>query len=180
MKLSILVFLIIGATFIFFGCSENNTSAPELSQGDQVTNSLAKPPLTGTVYLDFILPAPETSPPYFWVGTVTFDGVTYDLRYKSVGNPPPPPPQAFVFDERFEIYDNEFLGDPNHLLLEGPDAGVVPCGNNKFVANGKVEFAKSGGPFEMWLGRNVHIKGTITWVIPCVLPLGATGTFRIN
>jgi len=178
MKHLMLVFLVIGATLIFFGCSEQNTSAPELSQGDQVTNSLAKKPLTGTVYLDFL--PPGSTPPYFWVGTVTFGTETYDLRYKSVGDPPPPPPRAFVFDERFEIYDNGFLGNPDHLLLEGPDAGVVPCGNNKFVANGKVEFAKAGGPFEMWLGRNVHIKGTITWIIPCVLPEGGTGTFRIN
>ena len=179
MKHLMLVFLVIGATLIFFGCSERNPSAPELSQSDQVTNSLAKPQLTGIVNLDFVLPAPGTLPPfYFWVGTVTFGKQTYDLRYKSVGDPPPPPPRAFVFDERFEIYDYRFLGDPDHLLLEGPDAGVVPCGNNKFVANGKVEFAD--GPFEEWLGRNVHIKGIITWVIPCVLPQGATGTFRIN
>ncbi len=174
MKHLMLVFLVIGATLIFFGCSENNPSAPELSQGDQVTNSLAKPPLTGIVYLDFT----TNNPPYFWVGTVTFGTETYDLRYKSVGNPPPPPPRAFVFDERFEIYEDGFLGNPNYLVLEGPDAGVVPCGNNKFVANGKVEFANED--FEMWLGRNVHIEGIITWIIPCVLPEGATGTFRIN
>ena len=174
MRYLMLVFFVIGITLIFFGCSENNPSASELSQGDQVTNSLAKPPLTGTVYLDFT----TNNPPYFWVGTVTFGTETYDLRYKSVGNPPPPPPRAFVFDERFEIYEDGFLGNPDYLVLEGPDAGVVPCGNNKFVANGKVEFANED--FEMWLGRNVHIKGIITWVIPCVLPEGATGTFRIN
>jgi hypothetical protein len=177
MKLSILVFLVIGATLIFFGCSENNPSAPGLSQSDQVTNSLAKKPLTGIVHLDFI-PGP---PPYFWVGTVTFGTEIYDLRFKSLGEDPPPfPPRAFVFDERFEIYDNGFLGDPEHLLLEGPNAGVVPCGNNKFVANGKVEFAKPGGPLEEWLGRNVHTNGIITWVVPCVFPLGATATLRIN
>ena len=174
MKHLIFVFFVMCATFIFFGCSEKNPSAPELSQNDQVTNSLAKPPLTGTVYLDFT----TNNPPYFWVGTVTFGTETYDLRYKSVGNPPPPPPRAFVFDERFEIYEDGFLGNPDYLVLEGPDAGVVPCGNNKFVANGKVEFANED--FEMWLGRNVHIEGIITWVIPCVLPEGATGTFRIN
>ena len=175
MKRLFLAFLFTGIALLYFGCSENNPSAPELSQNDQVTNSLAKP-LTGTVYIDFN----PLNYPYVWVGTVTFGTETYDLRYKSVGNPPPPPPRAFVFDERFEIYDNGFLGDPDHLLLEGPDAGVVPCGNNKFVANGKVEFAKAGGPFEMWLGRNVHIEGVITWLVPCELPEGATGTFRIN
>ena len=176
MKRLFLAFLFTGIALLYFGCSENNPSAPGLSQGDQVTNSLAKKPLKGIVHLDFT----TANPPYFWVGTVTFGSETYDLRYKSVGNPPPPPPRAFVFDERFEIYDNGFLGDPDHLLLEGPNAGVVPCGNNKFVANGKVEFAKAGGPFEEWLGRNVHTKGIITWVIPCVFPLGATATLRIN
>lgn len=176
MKHLMWVLLVIGATLIFFGCSENDPSASGLSQSDQVTNPLAKPYLMGTVCLDFTV----NNPPYFWVGTVTFGTETYDLRYKSVGNPPPPPPRAFVFDERFEIYDSGFLGDPAHLLLEGPDAGVVPCGNNIFVANGNVEFAKAGGPFEMWLGRNVHLDGIITWVVPCVLPEGATGTFRIN
>jgi len=174
MKRLFLAFLFTGIALLYFGCSENNPSASELSQGDQVTNSLAKKSLTGTVYLDFT----TNNPPYFWVGTVTFGTETYDLRYKSVGNPPPPPPRAFVFDERFEIYEDGFLGNPDYLVLEGPDAGVVPCGNNKFVANGKVEFANED--FEMWLGRNVHIKGIITWVIPCVLPEGATGTFRIN
>jgi len=174
MKRLFLAFLFTGIALLYFDCSEKNPSAPELSQSDQGTNSLAKPPLTGTVYLDFT----TNNPPYFWVGTVTFSTGTYDLRYKSVGNPPPPPPQAFVFDERFEIYEDGFLGNPDYLVLEGPDAGVVPCGNNKFVANGKVEFANED--FEMWLGRNVHIKGIITWIIPCVLPEGATGTFRIN
>jgi len=174
MKRLILMFLIVGATLIFFGCSEKNPSAPELSQSDQVTNTLSKKPLptiTGTVTLNF-----TGTPPYFWVGEVTFGSNKYGLRYMSVGNPPPPPPQAFVFAERFEIWDEGF----NTLYLEGPDEGVVPCGNDKFVANGKVEFAKADGPFAMWDGRNVHTSGIITWVIPCVEPAGATGTFRIN
>ena len=42
MKRSIFMFLVIGATMIFFCCSENNSTAPELSQGDQVTTTLAK------------------------------------------------------------------------------------------------------------------------------------------
>jgi len=40
------MFLVIGVTIIYFGCSENNTTAPELSQGDQVTTTLAKAKLT--------------------------------------------------------------------------------------------------------------------------------------
>jgi hypothetical protein len=175
MKRLFLVFLFIGIALLYFGCSENNPIISELSQSGQVTSTLAKKPLptlTGTIDLDFL--PPGTTPPYFWVGTITFGTETYGVRYKSVGDPPPPPPRAFVFDERFEIWDEGF----NTLYLEGPDAGVVPCGNNTFVANGKVEIAN--GPFEMWRGRNVHTSGIITWVIPCVFPLGATGTFRIN
>ena len=169
MKRLILLFLFIGIALLYFGCSENNPSAPELSQSDQVTNSLAKP-LTGTVYLDFN----PANFPYVWAGTVTFGTETYDLRYLSVGDPPPPPPQAFVFEERFEIYEGGHIGDPNYLVLEGPDAGVMNNGNgnSKFVANGEVETAN--WPFEMWMGRNVHINGI------AFLPDYAIGTFRIN
>jgi hypothetical protein len=173
MKRSILMFLVIGATLIFFGCSENNPSAPGLSQSDQVTNSLAKPHLTGTFRIDFL--PPGTFPPYFWNGTIIIDGVTYGLRFKSLGeDPPPPPPQAFVFDERFEIYEDGHLGDLDYLVLEGPDSGVLNNGNgnSKFVMNGEVETANE--PFEMWLGRNVHINGI------AFLPDYGTGTFRIN
>ena len=72
MKCTILMFLVIGATFIFFGCSEKNPSAPELSQSDQVTNTLVKKPapnLTGTINTDF-----TPTPPYFWNGTIEIEG----------------------------------------------------------------------------------------------------------
>ncbi|MGB5847417.1 MAG: hypothetical protein WBH40_02955 [Ignavibacteriaceae bacterium] len=42
MKRLILVFLFVGIAAIYFGCSENNPSAPELNQNDQVTTSLEK------------------------------------------------------------------------------------------------------------------------------------------
>jgi len=169
MKLSILVFLVIGATLIFFGCSENNPSAPELSQSDQVTHTLAKPHLTGTTNADF-----TGVWPYFWVGTIIIDGVTYGLRFESVGAPPPPPPQAFVFDERFEIWDVGFTT----LYLAGTDDGVLNYGNSKFVSNGEVDVAEY--QFEEWMGRNVHISGTVSWEIYPVLPDYAIGTLRIN
>ena len=168
MKLSILVFLIIGATLIFWGCSENNPSAPELSQSDQVTHTLAKPHLTGTIYCDF-----TGAYPYFWVGTIIIDGVTYDLRFKSLGDPPSPP-RANTFEEEFEISNDGFTT----LLLQGPNAGVLNYGNSKFVANGEIEVAND--PFEMWLGRNVHINGIVFWEIYPMLPDYCTGTFRIN
>jgi len=138
MKLSILVFLIIGATLIFFGCSENNPSAPGLSQSDQVTHTLAKPHLTGTTDADF-----TGVWPYFWVGTIIIDDVTYGLRFESVGPPPPLPPRAFVFKERFEIYE---LGVVTNVYLAGTDDGVLNYGNSKFVANGEVDVANCKFP----------------------------------
>ena len=95
MKLSILVFLVIGATLIFFGCSENNPSAPGLSQSDQVTHTLAKPHLTGTTDADF-----TGVFPYFWVGTIIIDDVTYGLRFESVGPPPTAPSTGICFQRK--------------------------------------------------------------------------------
>ena len=40
MKRSNLMFLVIGVSIIFFGCSKDDSLAPELDQSDQVTNSL--------------------------------------------------------------------------------------------------------------------------------------------
>ena len=42
MKRAIFMFFVIGVTMIYFGCSENNTTAPELSQSDQIATTLAK------------------------------------------------------------------------------------------------------------------------------------------
>jgi hypothetical protein len=180
MKHLMLVFLVIGATLIFFGCSENSTSAPELSQGDQVTNSLAKPHLTGHQVTPFTL-----TPPTFWNGTVDFgeDG-KYGLTFVSY-EPPRAYSQASPFYEDFSIYE---LGNPANVYLKGWNAGVVTYANNppdpcKFLANGKVEEAY--GPLEEWLGRNVHIRGTVFWnPVPHpdfgLLPDHAEATFRIN
>lgn len=172
MKQLFIGFMFFGIATVYFSCSQTNPSDPQLNQKDKVINSPIEKPqpnLIGSIELDF-----TGSPPYFWVGTITFGTETYGIRYKSVGDPPPPPPQAFVFAERFEIWDVGF----NTLYLEGPDEGVVPCGNNNFVAHGKVETANA--PFDEWIDRNVHTSGIITWDIPCVLPDGATGIFRIN
>jgi hypothetical protein len=170
MKLSILVFLVIGATLIFFGCSEKNPSAPELSQSDQVTHTLAKPHLTGTTDADFVL----SNAPHYWVGTINIDGVIYGLRFESLG-PPRPYPQASPFKEYFEIYE---LGVVTNVYLAGPTAGVLNYGNSKFVENGEVDVANS--PFEEWMGRKVHVSGTVFWEIYPELPDYALGTLRIN
>ncbi|MBT8380478.1 MAG: hypothetical protein KJN64_14760 [Ignavibacteria bacterium] len=182
MKSLMLVFLVIGATLIFFGCSENNPSASELSQGDQVTNSLAKKPLTGHQITPFTL-----TPPTFWNGTVDFgeDG-KYGLTFVSY-EPPRAYSQASPFYEDFYIYEEgSDWTNPANVYLKGWNAGVVTYANNppdpcKFLANGKVEEAY--GPLEEWLGRNVHIRGTVYWKIDPVvgmIPEYAEATFRIN
>jgi len=170
MKRLFLAFLFTGIVLFYFGCSEKNPLAPELSQSDLVTNSLAKPHLTGAQNTDFDL----NNAPHYWVGTIIIDGVTYGLRYESLG-PPRPYPQASTFEENFEIYE---LGNVANVYLAGHNAGVLNYANSKFVANGEVEVAND--PFEMWLGRNVHISGTVFWEIYPVLPDYALATFRIN
>ena len=179
MKRTILMFLVIGATLIFFGCSEKNPSAPELSQSDQVTNTLAKPHLTGTAVTLFTF-----TPPWFWNGTVDFgNGVEYGLKFFSY-DPPRTFSQASPYYEDFYIFD---LVDGT-IYLKGWNAGVVTLANNppepcNFLANGKVEEAY--GDFAEWEGRSVHIRGLVYWAldengVPTGLPERAEGTFRIN
>ncbi len=50
MKRLITLFLVAAVTMFFYSCSENNSTAPELSQSDQVTSTLAKvkTPFTGS------------------------------------------------------------------------------------------------------------------------------------
>ena len=186
MKHSILMFLFIGVTFIFFGCSEKNPSAPELSQSDQVTTSLAKPSpnLTGTMELDFTFGAWPEVP--VWVGTVDLEGHgVFGIRFFHL-TPFKEYSQASPFEEYFEIYD---LGDETKVYLGGPDVGVTTTANKppepcKYRMNGEIDVANE--PFELWLGRNVHMNGFITWQIletpdgPVVVPNTAPGTFRIN
>jgi hypothetical protein len=143
-----------------------------------VTNSLAKPHLTGHQVTPFTL-----TPPTFWNGTVDFgeDG-KYGLTFVSY-DPPRAYSQASPFYEDFYIYE---LGNPANVYLKGWNAGVVTYANNppdpcKFLANGKVDEAY--GPLEEWLGRNVHIRGTVYWIIDPVvgmIPEYAEATFRIN
>lgn len=186
MKHSILMFLVIGVTIIFFGCSEKNPSAPELSQSDQVTTSLAKPSpnLTGAMELDFNLDwLGEVDVP-IWVGTISFEGYgEYGIRFFHL-TPFKTYSQASPFGETFEIYD----GDGN-VVLGGPDVGVTTLANKppepvKYRMNGEIDVANE--PFEMWMGRHVHMSGIITWQVletpdgPVIAPETAPGTLRIN
>ena len=188
MKRSRLVFLIIGVSIIFFGCSKDDFLAPELDQSDQVTASLksAKPSsnLLGTMELDFTFGAWPEEP--VWVGTVDFeeDGV-FGIRFYHL-SPFRDYSQVSPFEEYYEIYD---LEDETIVYLGGPDTGVTILANKppdpcKYVMNGEIAVAIT--PFEEWLGRNVHMSGVITWQNfgtpeePIIVPDTAPGTLRIN
>lgn len=187
MKRSKLGFLVIGVAIVFFGCSEDDFLTPDLDQRDLVTTSLkkaAKPSsnLTGSMEINFSI----EQPPIFWKGTIDFgDGTLYGIKFISYGAPRDYS-QASPFEEYFEIYD---LTDPTIVYLGGPDAGVNTLANkppepNKFRMNGKIEVATE--PFAMWLGRHVHMSGTLTWQDlgtpddPFLVPKTATGIVRLN
>jgi hypothetical protein len=176
------MFLVVLAIMVFFGCSENNTTAPEINQNDQVPASLAKPlpNLIGTAYTAFTF-----TPPTFWNGTIDFgvDG-KYGLTFIS-HEEPRGYSQASPYYEDFYIYEEGTDWTiPENVYLKGWNAGVVTYANKnpdpvKFRANGKIDEAY--GPFEEWQGRNVHIRGEVIWNDPDNgLPKAALGTFRIN
>lgn len=178
MKQLIVVSLLAGIAIIYFGCSENNPSVPDENQNARVTNELAKLNLTGIMTNEFTF-----TPPTFWNGTIDFgsEGI-YSITFISY-DPPRAYSQASPFYEDFYIYE---LGtnwqDPANVYLSGWDSGVLVLANNppdstKFVANGKI--VEAYGPFEMWLDRNVHFRGFVSWV-SIGLPQGAIGTIRLD
>jgi hypothetical protein len=181
MKNLIFVFLVIGATMIFFSCQEDSVIAPVSDQSDQVPVSLAKKPapnLIGTMYTDFTF-----TPPTYWNGTVDFGTTgTYSITFFSY-DPPRQYSNASPFKEDFIIYElNSDWQDSKNVYLKGWAKGVTTFANNpldpaKFVSNGKIEEAY--GPLEMWDDRNVHSSGNIHWEAQGVPDYG-DGTFRIN
>ncbi len=184
MKRSILMFLVIGVTIVFLGCSEDSPMTPG---SDQATTRLkgTKPSanLIGAMELDFTFGNWPAEP--VWVGTVTFEDYgVYGIRFYHL-SPFKDYSQVSPFEEYFEIYD---LSDET-VVLGGPDAGVTVLANKppdptKYVMNGEIDVATA--PFEAWLGRNVHMSGVITWQVlstpdgPVVVPATAPGTLRIN
>ena len=191
MKRSFLLSLVIGVTIIFFGCSENSFMTPEFDQSDQSTTRLKSdnkpsPNLTGTMDLYFdVFAVPPGDP--VWVGTICFEGYgEYGMRFYHL-SPFRDYSQASPFEEYFEIYD---LNDETKVYLGGPDVGVTTLANKppqqptKYRMNGEIDVAIE--PFEMWLDRNVHMSGIITWQNmgtledPVYAPKEAPGTLRIK
>ena len=186
MKRLIILFLVIGVTLFFFGCSENNSTAPEFDQSGQLTTTLAKKPspnLIGTAVADFGFISVD--PLIVWQGEIDFGGITYGLTFISHGAPRDYS-QASPFYEDFIIYEyNTDWTIPANVYMKGWNAGVVTYANKipdpvKFLANGKI--TEAYGPFEMWQGRNVHIKGEVVWNLAAtpLEPDYAESTFRIN
>ena len=183
MKKIIFVFLLIGAAISFWSCSENIPSAPELNQGDQLSqhSALAKKPapsLIGEAVIDFTF-----TPPTFWNGTIDFgaDG-KYGMTFISY-DPPRDFSQASPYYEDFVIYElgTDWTDDAN-VVIKGWNAGVVTYANKdpepvKVRANG--EIVEAYGSFETWKGRKVHMRGMVYWKSVGV-PDVAISTVRIN
>jgi hypothetical protein len=184
MKKIILVFMVIGASMIFFGCQQDPALTPELGQSDQGVNSLAKKPspnLKGYGVTMFDI----ANGPFYWEGTMNFDGYdgAYGIIFESL-EAPREYSQASPYAENFWIYkkDTDFT-NPENVYLKGWVEGVVTNANNppddpsKFLSNGKIEEAY--GEFEMWQGRTIHFRGFVYWN-PDGLPHHAEGPVRIN
>jgi hypothetical protein len=187
----IFIFLVGASILIFSGCSENNTTAPDINQNDQVTAQFAKkqsPNLIGTTYTPFHfppLPDPAGSGlPIFWKGTVDFGEDTCGIYFLSHEDPRTYS-QASPYYEDFVVHED---GNEGNVYVKGWNAGVVTYANNfpdpsQFLANGKI--TEAYGPFADWQGRTVHFHGLVYWAldpngIPTGLPERAEGTLRIN
>ena len=175
MKSLISIFLFVGIVTLYIGCSDNNPSAPQLNQSDQVTNTLDKKPaanLIGEVLATLVFD-PTSGSDVSWIGTIDFEGhPTYQIIFHSLGAELKG--KSFHFAESWEIFDGEVL------LLAGSDEGVEPPLNinketQKFLSSGVVEVANA--PFEMWLGRSAHQGGV---VFSDETGTYASGTLRIN
>ncbi|MEJ2195641.1 MAG: hypothetical protein P8X73_12395 [Ignavibacteriaceae bacterium] len=181
MKDIIVVFLFMGITLLYFGCSDN-PSAPVLDQSDQVTNTLDKKPA----------PTLNCTTEYFFVGTLgIMDGqgrllawegpISGDINgviqwWMDIGTKVNTG-QASHYVDRFVILNNE----KTVLLLAGDEAGTTTARqgkNSNWRTNGIVTDAAVA--YEDWIGRENHAEGHFTWTIVGVLPEHGYGTFRIN
>jgi hypothetical protein len=185
MKRTILLLMIFAAAIMFFSCSENNSTAPGLIQGDQVENSLAKKPapsITGILFGTF-----TPTPPTFWNGTIDFGDEVgeYGITFVShEGEKTRTNAQSSKFYEDIYIY---YLGTdwtvPENVVAIAWNYGTVTHANkrpdepSKAVANGKIE--EAFGPLEMWEGRRTHNDVIVTWNADGS-PNQALGTIRIN
>ena len=171
MKSLISIFLFVGIVTLYIGCSDNNPSAPALSQDDQVTNTLDKKPaanLIGVMELTFV-----GSGGVSWEGTIDFEGYPQYQIYFHGSAESEERGKSYHFVESFEIMDGSVL------LLAVSDEGIEP-GNLKsetpmYMSNGVV--TEANPPFAEWLGRKTHMSGIVTLDTN---PWTAPGILRIN
>jgi hypothetical protein len=189
MKRKLYFISLIGASFLFFACSEDNmltptADEPVLEQSEQVGSVLkgAKKPaakLVGITDCAFTF-----TPPTFWNGTVDFGEMgVFGLTFIS-HEPPRDYSQASPFYEDFIIYEQGTNGEiPENVLIKGWNKGVVTFANKvpedvNFLANGKI--TEAYGPFVLWDGCNSHLKGLVSYPPEGGLPERAVGVLRLN
>ncbi len=151
----------------------------------------AKVPLRGTMDLEYNLawPGPQDVIPD-WVGTIDIDGELYGMAFFAIGTGKPfeddRPGSAYFFGEIYEIYETlefKFVDgiltcfNPGAIVLKGTDEGSTNLKNSHYRMNGVV--TETNEDFAKWLGRSVHMSGTIIWT-DFGAPQNAPGTFRIN
>ncbi|MEN8192032.1 MAG: hypothetical protein ABFS12_04405 [Bacteroidota bacterium] len=76
MKRLITMFLIIGVAMFFYSCSENNSTAPELSQSNQVINILAKEKIQFEGICTFVAPGVGGDTTFLPNGKILVKGYT--------------------------------------------------------------------------------------------------------
>ena len=118
-----------------------------------------------------------------WYGTVMFDGVPYDIVYRTtppVGNEVvthwSEPWEVFAFGDAGIVapsgvvigYDADAVP-----LMTGFDAGITHMKNATWLGNGPVLTAD--GPFAQWEGHRAHTRGDVD-----LATLSGTGTLRLN
>jgi len=176
MKNLIFIFLFFGVATLYIGCSDNNPSAPQLNQSDQVTNTLDKKPaanLIGEVFATLVFD-PTSGSDVSWIGTIDFEGYPqYQIYFHGTAESEEKG-KSYHFVETFEIMDG------SALLLAVSDEGIEP-GNLKtetpmYMSNGVV--TEAYGDFAMWLGRKTHMSGVI--IFGETGGMTAPGTLRIN
>jgi hypothetical protein len=181
MKSIIVVFLFIGITLFYFGCSDN-PSAPGLNQTDQVTATLDKKPaptLNCTTEYSFVGTLGITDGQgrlLAWEGPISGD-INGVIKWWMDGTTMVYTGQASHYVDRFEIWN----ATETVLLLAGDEAGTTTARlgkNSNWRTNGIVTDAAAA--YENWIGRKNHAEGHFTWTIVGVLPEHGYGTFRIN
>ncbi|MCG6915844.1 hypothetical protein LJE86_18220 [bacterium BMS3Abin03] len=184
MKGIIVVFLFMGISLFYFGCTDN-PSAPGLNQNDQVTATLDKK----------TAPTLNCTTEYFFMGAL---GITDDdgrllgwegpihgdiegiIQWWMDGTTMVYTGQASHYVDRYVIWNE----DKTEKLLVGDEAGSTTARlmkNSNWRTNGTV--TEAYGDFENWLGGNNHAAGHFTWievVEDVFAPEHGYGTFRIN